>query len=97
MAEALDERKACQASLERHVALKLKDQHPRSDRRAGLAAGHAPRRAGPEPDAAALVGRDRRRHAARTGITTTTLRLAEQPVMSLLQEHHSYIYDLVPQ
>jgi len=37
-------------------------RHARSDRRAGLAAGHAPRRAGPEPGAAALVGGGRGRH-----------------------------------
>ena len=37
-------------------------RYAQSDRRAGLAAGHAPRRAGPEPGAAALVGSDRGRH-----------------------------------
>jgi len=45
-------------------------RHARSDRRAGLTAGHAPRRAGPEPGAAAPAGRGRGRHAARTAITT---------------------------
>ena len=37
-------------------------RHAQSDRRAGLASGHAPRRAGPEPGAAALVGRGRGRY-----------------------------------
>jgi hypothetical protein len=43
----------------------------------GRATVHAPRRAGPEPGAAALAGRDRDRHAARTGITTLRLPLGE--------------------
>jgi len=37
-------------------------RHARSNRRAGLASGHAPRRAGPEPGDAALAGRGRGRH-----------------------------------
>ena len=46
------------------LAAEAPDLRPRRRQTAdtGLAAGHAPRRAGPEPGAAALVGRDRGRH-----------------------------------
>jgi hypothetical protein len=49
-------------------------RHARSARRAERAAGHAPRRAGPAAGGdAALAGRGRGRHAARTAITTLRL------------------------